>query len=144
MRPVIALRRLVFWVLLLAVPIQAAAAPGWLCATAGHHASVTRQHVHPIAEGSGVTTHVEDATSHSHEAAGLPGQASDEESAPQLPGVGTCSACSGCCFTALAVPLSASSSPLAETVHQVAAYVSPAVAVPAGDGPFRPPRALTL
>ena len=143
MRPVTAIRRFVFWVLMLAMPLQALAAPGWLCSMAGHHAKLVQHDAQPVSDASGIKTHVDGSTSHSHEAEGVADQAGNESS-PQLPGVGKCSACAGCCFTALAVPMIASSPALAVSAHEVVAYVSPAMSARAGDGPFRPPRTLML
>jgi hypothetical protein len=138
------IRRFVFWVLLFAVPIQALAAPGWLCANAVHHPDASYQHVHGLADASDLEMLVGGSASHSHDTAALSDQADPEPSTPGLPGVGKCSACTGCCSAAFVVPTLAVTTALAKSVHEVAAYVSPAIAELAGDGPFRPPRTLTL
>ena len=138
------IRRLVFWVLLFAVPLQALAAPGWLCANAVHHPESIDQHVHGVVEASDFEMLDGSSTTHSHEAAGLSDQAGTEPSTPGLPDVGKCSACTGCCSSTFVVPTIAVTTPRADSAHEVAAYVSPAIAERAGDGPFRPPRTLTV
>jgi len=139
------IRRLAFWVLLFAMPFQALAAPGWLCANAVHHSKPT-YHLHdqafPVAHDLETTVGV--SANHSHEVAVQSDQAGTAPSTSELPGVGKCSACSGCCSLVLAVLAIPASSTPAQGAHEVAAYVNPAIDVRAGDGPFRPPRTLTL
>lgn len=140
-----ATRRVVFWILLFAVPIQALAAPGWLCANAPHHSKQVEYHLHDPVTATEFAA-VGGGASHLHEAPATiaADQIESEQSTPVLTGIGKCSACSGCCFSAFAVPPIAASPALHQRAHEVAPYVSPAMTVPPADGLFRPPRTLTV
>ena len=124
------------------MPLQALAAPGWLCANAVHHQNQVQSHPHATA-GIDVDMAVVGAVSHSHEAAIASDQVETDQPTPGLIGVGKCSACSGCCFSAFAVPPAAASPALDQRAYEVAAYVSPAMTARPADGLFRPPRTLT-
>jgi hypothetical protein len=126
-----ALRRLVFWVLLFAMPVQALATPGWLCAKPAHGAAQVYQRVDASAESRGADASV------------ISEEAGTEHGSPQLPGAGKCAACTGCCFSAAALPAITRSPAPVEMAHAAADYGLPAVAARDGGGLFRPPRTLS-
>lgn len=139
-----AIRRVVFWVLLFAVPIQALAAPGWLCANAAHHPKQAQYHLHEAAAAPDLVSEVEGFARRTHELAAEVDQVDTEQATPVPTGNGKCSACSGCCISALAVPTIAASPAPHQRLHEVVAYISPAMTVRPADGLFRPPRTLTV
>ena len=139
------LRRLVFWVLLFAVPVQATAAPGWACAQAGHHAKLAlqvEQHDHNHGTTS-TDAHTHDVSEHGHQAI-APADSTEGEEISALPDAGKCSACTSCCSSgAAAPPLLTLAFPIG-AAFDLPAHVSPAFTTAAGDALFRPPRTLTL
>ena len=142
------LRTIALWLLLVGLPVQALAAPGLLCAKAGHHAGGTAPtqaattHDHSKHDHS-KHAHAADAAAagHSHHGAdAMPQHADDDDAAPAtLPLSGTCAACSGCCFSGAAVFLTLPDLSGA-TVQEDAVYVAPLLAQRVSDGLFRPPR----
>lgn len=136
--------RLILWVLLFAVPMQAAmGATGLLCVKAAHHGSSVPHHAHAAGAGD-QSMHSGALPLHSHDPQAVPETAETEQASLQLLGAGKCSACGTCCFSAIAIPPTPSSLFQVDAGLTVSQHVCPAIATRAGDGLFRPPRTLTL
>ncbi len=155
-RPLIRLRSFVLWLLVLAVPVQALAAPGWLCAKAGHHgASVVAaqpHHDHERSLGQGQGAAPVDHGSHDHHAfdhvddpasLSVAGE-NDHEPAQPLPNFGKCSACIGCAGSVAGVPPSQTHLFAVKSGLRPVDHVALAIVVGSCDELFRPPRTLTL
>jgi len=137
-------RRLMLWVLLFAVPMQAAmGATGLLCVKAAHHGSSVQSHGH--AEGAGEhATQRGGLASHAHDSQAVPDSVDNGQASLQLLGSGKCKACGTCGFSAVAILSTPFSLFQVDAALTVFPHVGPAIATRAGDGLFRPPRTLTL
>ncbi len=136
-RAVRPLRRIAAFVLLVALPFQAAiGATGWHCLTSTHH-------VHVV--GGAVTIHDHSVDRSSKDAL--------EETVVQQPvgrgalhlaGDGECGACSSCCFSAAVIPTTLSASIDSPPPAKISINVDTAMTSRFLDDLFRPPRTTTL
>jgi len=139
-----------------AVPVQAMAAPGWLCAKAGHHGnSVVQAQAHhdharsldevesavPVDHGG---LHDHHAFARADDPASSVAGVNDHEPAKPLPNFGKCSACNGCSGSAAGVPPSQTYVFAGKTGLRPVDRVALAIVAGNPDELFRPPRTLTL
>ena len=133
------LRRIAVFLLLLALPFQAAiGATGLLCVNAAHHVyavgSIATQH-----DGGAAAVH-----SHDGVASDIQHDESSDNNPLHLLGGGPCSACSACCFSAAAIPANPPALVPMDATLKVSVNVDRALMLRAGDDLFRPPRTTTL
>jgi hypothetical protein len=145
---VIRLRRIALFVVLLTVPFQAAVgAIGLICGHGTHHSQHSGS---DIDSNFDLHHHGDDAAAPAHQHQHHGTHAHDENGAGahhstsgSNDGPGKCSICVECCFSAAPIPASLPELAPPDTPLKVSDHVSPAMSSRAGDGLFRPPRAIT-
>ena len=130
-------RRLVFVVLLLTVPFQAAlGATGMLCAPADHHP----QHAAAVPHSHGLEMagdhHADGSIDSPHHAAAEPVSHDSHDTA------GKCKVCSESCCSAAAIVATQLDVILSDSPLRVSPTIDPDLVSRSGDGLFRPPRTI--
>lgn len=127
-------RRLLIWIMLIALPLQSYAAAGMIYCAPTHHA------VGAVADSAHV--HAEpDAHAHHHDDMAMADEHSDHDhSAPYKNGASKCSACSACCLGIAVIGTLDSRIHLPAGSPIMVARATHAHTSAILDGPQRPPR----
>jgi hypothetical protein len=131
-------RRIVVFILLLALPFQAAVGvTGVRCDPASHHVHVV-DNADTHAGGHATAGHRHDGADASHSHAASVAQ----HDGLQLVGSGGCIACSACCFAAAIVSPAVAAPASAPAALEISSNIDPAIDSGPLDDLFRPPRTI--